>query len=165
MSTTTVRAVNRELQRRGISARLQRNDGRKVHAFVFHGDMRALVLPELRIARTSSLSLSSWMQVLNALASEAAGQGKATAALAALVAVRTAGASHCMTPSRLRRWRMAQGLSLTRAAEELGVSRRTYCEWESGLTRNTKQPVRLTRLLGLACRAIEAGLEPIGGQE
>lgn len=160
-----MRAVNRELQRRGINARLQRNDGRKVHAFVFHGDMRALVLPELRISRTSGLSVSGWMQELNALAAEAAGLGKATSPVAALVATRTASASHCMTSSRLRRWRLGRGFSLTRAAEELGVSRRTYCEWESGLTRNTKQPVRLTRLLGLACRAIEAGLEPIGGQE
>ena len=54
-----------------------------------------------------------------------------------------------MTPSDLKSWRAALGLTQGAAAAALGVSRRTYEGWEAGRT-PTEQP----SLLELACRAV-----------
>lgn len=47
-----------------------------------------------------------------------------------------------MTADELRAWRAARGWSLTRAATELGLSRRHYAYLESGL-HSIKRPVEL----------------------
>lgn len=57
-----------------------------------------------------------------------------------------------MTPAQIRAWRKRLGLSLTDAAEVLGVERRTYMRWESG-----DRPVSRTvaKLAGMIERAAQ----------
>lgn len=59
-----------------------------------------------------------------------------------------------MTPSDLKSWRAALGLSQAGAAEALGVPVRTLQNWEIG------RPIQYPLLLALACSAILRRLKP-----
>lgn len=65
-----------------------------------------------------------------------------------------------MTPSDLRAWQQAMGISGREAARRLGVSPATYQDWVTGTSRTSGRPIKLPPLLGLACAALAAGLEP-----
>ncbi|VFR81344.1 hypothetical protein RAN3_2561 [plant metagenome] len=60
-----------------------------------------------------------------------------------------------MTADELRAWADRQGLTFDTAAATLGVGRRTYARWASG-------EVDISRIVALACAAVEAGLPPLG---
>ena len=64
-----------------------------------------------------------------------------------------------MTPSDLRSWQAAMGISGREAARRLGVSPGTYQDWVTGTSRTTKKTITLPPLLGLACAALAAGLK------
>ena len=57
-----------------------------------------------------------------------------------------------MTAEQFKMWRERLGLSLTGAAERLGVSRRAVQFYQSG-----ERPISKT--VALACAALEAGLD------
>lgn len=65
-----------------------------------------------------------------------------------------------MTPSDLRAWQQAMGISGREAARRLGVSQATYQDWTTGKSRTTGKPVTPSRTVALACAALAAGLEP-----
>ena len=65
-----------------------------------------------------------------------------------------------MTPADLRTWQAHMGLTYETAAKALGVSRSTYAEWVAGKSRTTGKPIKISRLVALACAALAAGLEP-----
>lgn len=52
------------------------------------------------------------------------------------------------------------GLTYDTAAQALGVSRSTYAEWIAGRSRTTGKPIKISRLVALACAAIAAGIDP-----
>ena len=63
-----------------------------------------------------------------------------------------------MTPADLRAWQAHMGYTYDTAAKALGVSRGTYAEWLAGRSRNTGKPIKISKLVALACAAIAAGL-------
>ncbi|MDY0105323.1 MAG: helix-turn-helix transcriptional regulator [Giesbergeria sp.] len=66
-----------------------------------------------------------------------------------------------MTPAALRAWQQEMGISGREAARRLGVSQATYQDWVTGKSRTSGKPItKLPALLGLACAALTAGLEP-----
>ena len=65
-----------------------------------------------------------------------------------------------MTPSDLRAWQAHMGLTYDTAAKALGVSRSTYAEWLAGKSRTTGKPIKISRLVALACAALAAGIDP-----
>lgn len=65
-----------------------------------------------------------------------------------------------MTPEDLRAWQHAMGISGREAARRMGVSPATYQDWVTGTSRTSGRPIKLPPLLGLACAALAAGLEP-----
>ncbi len=65
-----------------------------------------------------------------------------------------------MTPADLRAWQANMGYTYDTAAQALGVSRATYAEWVAGKSRTTGKPIKISRLVALACAALAAGLEP-----
>ncbi len=67
-----------------------------------------------------------------------------------------------MTPSDLRAWQAATGLTAPKAAAALGVSYATSRDWLSGTSRTTGKPIALPPMLGLACAALAAGLPEWG---
>lgn len=67
-----------------------------------------------------------------------------------------------MTPADLRAWQARMGISALEAARRLGVAQHTYLDWARGISRNTGKPVRLTKVVALACAALEADLPPVG---
>lgn len=69
-----------------------------------------------------------------------------------------------MTPEDLKSWQARMGLSALQASKRLGVSYATYRDWAAGFSRNGGRPIKLPPLLGLACAALEAGLQPVGHQ-
>ncbi len=69
-----------------------------------------------------------------------------------------------MTPEELRSWQARMGWSALQASKRLGVSYATYRDWSEGKSRNSGRPIKLPPLLGLACAALEAGLQPVGHQ-
>ena len=69
-----------------------------------------------------------------------------------------------MTPADLQAWQASMGISGREAARRLGVAVGTYQDWITGTSRTTKKPISLPPLLGLACAALEAGLQPVGHQ-
>ena len=65
-----------------------------------------------------------------------------------------------MTPTELRTWQAHMGYTYETAAQALGVSRSTYADWLAGRSRTTGKPIKISRLVALACAALAAGLEP-----
>ena len=63
-----------------------------------------------------------------------------------------------MTPADLRAWQSSMGLTGREAARRLGVSPATYQDWVTGTSRTSGKPVRISRLVALACAALSAGL-------
>ena len=63
-----------------------------------------------------------------------------------------------MQPAELRKWQASMGYTTRGAAEALGVSPATYQDWINGTSRNTGKPVKISRIVGLACAALAAGL-------
>lgn len=63
-----------------------------------------------------------------------------------------------MTPADLRAWQAHMGLTYDTAAKALGVSRATYAEWLAGKSRTTGKPIKISRLVALACAALAAGM-------
>ena len=67
-----------------------------------------------------------------------------------------------MTPQDLRAWQARMGYTYDTAANALGVSRAAYANWVSGRHPITGKPTAPSRLVSLACAALEAGIEPLG---
>jgi len=70
-----------------------------------------------------------------------------------------------MTPADLRAWQAQMGYTYDTAAAALGVSRGTYADWVAGRSRTTGKPIKISRLVALACAAIAAGIAPWPGQQ
>ena len=68
-----------------------------------------------------------------------------------------------MTPEDLRAWQAHMGISGLEAARLLGVAPATYQDWARGVSRATGKPVRIGRVVALACAALAAGLVPWAG--
>lgn len=64
-----------------------------------------------------------------------------------------------MTPSDLRAWQAHMGLTYDSASAALGVSRGTYADWLAGRSRTTGKPIKISRLVALACAALAAGMD------
>ena len=64
-----------------------------------------------------------------------------------------------MTPDDLRAWQQAMNFTYDTAAAALGVSRAAYADWIAGRSRTSGRPVKVSRLVGLACAALAGGLE------
>ena len=65
-----------------------------------------------------------------------------------------------MTPADLRAWQAHMGYTYDTAAAALGVSRGTYADWLAGRSRTTGRPIKIRRMVALACAALAAGLDP-----
>lgn len=63
-----------------------------------------------------------------------------------------------MTPTDLRAWQAHMGYTYDTAAAALGVSRAAYADWIAGRSRTTGKPIKISRLVALACAALAAGL-------
>lgn len=63
-----------------------------------------------------------------------------------------------MTPGDLQGWQQAMGISGLEAARRLGVSSATYRDWLAGVSRTTGKPIKISRLVALACAALAAGV-------
>ncbi len=50
------------------------------------------------------------------------------------------------------------GYTYDTAATSLGVSRGTYADWIAGTSRTTGKPIKISKLVALACAAIAEGL-------
>ena len=64
-----------------------------------------------------------------------------------------------MTPADVRAWHNAMGYTYGTGAAALGVSRGTYADWLAGRSRTTGQPIKISKLVALACAALAAGLD------
>ena len=64
-----------------------------------------------------------------------------------------------MTPDDFRAWHNAMGYTYDTGSAALGVSRCTYADWLAGRSRTTGKPIKISRLVALACAAMAAGLE------
>ena len=64
-----------------------------------------------------------------------------------------------MTPSDLRAWQAHMGYTYDTAAQALGISRSTYADCLSGVSRTTGAPIKIKRIMSLACAALAAGLD------
>ena len=69
-----------------------------------------------------------------------------------------------MTPSDFRAWHEGMGHTYDTGAKALGVSRGTYADWLAGRSRTTGKPIKISRLVALACAALAAGAEEATGQ-
>ena len=65
-----------------------------------------------------------------------------------------------VTPADLRAWQAHMGISGREAARRLGVAPGTYQDWVTGTSRTTGKPIKISRLVALACAAIAAGIDP-----
>ena len=63
-----------------------------------------------------------------------------------------------MTPSDFRAWHEAMGHTYDTGAKALGVSRGTYADWLAGRSRTTGKPIKISKLVVLACAALAAGV-------
>lgn len=63
-----------------------------------------------------------------------------------------------MTPADLKAWQQAMGYTYDTAAKALGISRSTYADCLSGASRTTGRPIKIKRVMSLACAALAAGL-------
>ena len=61
-----------------------------------------------------------------------------------------------MTPADFRAWHQAMGYTYDTGAAALGVSRGTYADWLAGTSRTTGKPIKISRLVALACAALAA---------
>ena len=66
---------------------------------------------------------------------------------------------HPLTPSDFRAWHEAMGHTYDTGAKALGVSRGTYADWLAGRSRTTGKPIKISRLVALACAALAAGID------
>lgn len=64
-------------------------------------------------------------------------------------------------PTLISQWRARLGLSQRAAAAALGMRLTAYQSHERGISYNTGKPIRTSRMMLLACAAIEAGVKPI----
>jgi transcriptional regulator with XRE-family HTH domain len=64
-----------------------------------------------------------------------------------------------MTPADLRAWQAQMGYTYDTAAAALGVSRGTYADWLAGRSRTTGKPIKISRLVALACAALAAEMD------
>lgn len=64
-----------------------------------------------------------------------------------------------MTPTDFRAWHEAMGYTYDTGADALGVSRGTYADWLAGRSRTTGKPIKISRLVALACTALAAGMD------
>ena len=64
-----------------------------------------------------------------------------------------------MIPDDLRAWQAKMGYTYDTGSAALGVSRGTYADWLSGRSRTTGKPIKISRLVALACAALEAGID------
>jgi transcriptional regulator with XRE-family HTH domain len=64
-----------------------------------------------------------------------------------------------MKPKEFKRWRKAQGLSQTKAAQKLGLKLRTVQYYEKGERRGEK--ISIPKTVELACFAISCGVEKV----
>lgn len=159
MSATTLRAVNQEFASRAIPAALLRHESRGTHEFVLLGtDGGAQSLGDVRIARTKARRVQDWLKEFVDACKRAEKAGAIDAKSCEVLVAKAQPQGKALTPDDLRKWRARMGMTATAAAKELGVTRRTYCEWESGISRNDGRPVVISRAVGLACVAVEAGL-------
>ena len=65
-----------------------------------------------------------------------------------------------MTPADLRTWQAHMGYTYDTAAQALGVSRSSYADWIAGRSRTTGKPIKISRMVALACAALAAGITP-----
>ena len=63
-----------------------------------------------------------------------------------------------MTTDDFRAWHNAMGYTYDTGSAALGVSRGTYADWLSGRSRTTGRPIKISRIVALACAALAAGL-------
>ena len=63
-----------------------------------------------------------------------------------------------MTPADLRAWQAHMGYTYDTAAQALGVSRAAYADWIAGRSRTSGKPIKISRLVALACAALAAGV-------
>ena len=64
-----------------------------------------------------------------------------------------------MTPADFRAWHEAMGYTYDTGSAALGVSRGTYADWLAGRSRTTGKPIKISKLVALACAALAAGVE------
>jgi predicted transcriptional regulator len=64
-----------------------------------------------------------------------------------------------MTPDQFRAWRELLGLSKTGAARALGLSLSQVLDYETGMKRGTDRAAPIPRVVALACRALQQGLD------
>lgn len=67
-----------------------------------------------------------------------------------------------MTSADLRAWQAHMNFTFASAAEALGVSKATYTDWVAGISRTTKNPIKIDQRTALACAALAAGVKPWG---
>ena len=63
-----------------------------------------------------------------------------------------------MTPDDLRAWQAHMRYTYETAAQALGVSRGTYADWVAGRSRTSGKPIKISRMVALACAALAAGV-------
>lgn len=63
-----------------------------------------------------------------------------------------------MTPADLRAWQARMGYTYDSASQALGVSRATYANWLTGISRTSGAPIAISKTVALACAALAAGL-------
>lgn len=64
-----------------------------------------------------------------------------------------------MTPADFRAWHEARGYTYDTGAAALEISRGTYADYLTGVSRTTGAPVKYKRMLKLAMHALAAGLD------
>ncbi|RRD43542.1 XRE family transcriptional regulator [Comamonadaceae bacterium OH3737_COT-264] len=62
-----------------------------------------------------------------------------------------------ITDDDLQQWQRYMGYTQQQAAQALGVSQATYCDWLAGMSRTTGKPVHIDKRTELACAALAAG--------
>lgn len=63
-----------------------------------------------------------------------------------------------MTTEDMRAWQAHMGYTYDTAAQALGVSRAAYADWIAGRSRTTGKPIKISKLVALACAALAAGM-------
>ena len=64
-----------------------------------------------------------------------------------------------MTTDDFRAWHNAMGYTYDTGSAALGVSRGTYADWLAGRSRTTGKPIKISRLVALACAALAAEMD------